>query len=305
MQEVFQLLERVIPTSATVVITGESGTGKELIARAIHYAGERKDRAFVAENCAALPESLLESELFGHAKGAFTGATTDKKGLFEVADGGTIFLDEIADTSPAIQVKLLRVVQEREIRRIGEAAPRKVDVRIMAASNKDLEKEIQEGRFREDLYFRLNVVSIHIPPLRERKVDIPLLAAHFLERYSETMNKALRGFSPAVMDLLTRYPWPGNIRELENTIERAVVVADEERILSRHLPQEMLRVPPESREKAALSLEDLERAQVERALIQCGWNQTKAAQLLGITRDKLRYRMKKYEIETERRNHGG
>lgn len=226
MQDVFQLMKKVIPTDTTVLLIGETGTGKELIAKAIHYNGPRKKKLFVAQNCAALPDTLLESELFGHVKGAFTGATNDKKGLFEIAEGGTIFLDEVADTSPAFQQRLLRVLQEKEIRPLGSEKSIKVNVRIISATNTDLKENIQAGKFREDLYYRLNVFPIRIPPLRERREDIPILIDHFIQKYQKKLNKSIKGINQESLNLLMRELLPGNVRELENMVERAITLAD-------------------------------------------------------------------------------
>lgn len=225
MQPVMDLLRRILDSDVTILVTGETGTGKEVIAKAIHYNGRRRSEPFVAINCAAMPETLVESELFGHRRGAFTDAREDKKGLFEAAGGGTIFLDEVGELSPAVQAKLLRVVQEGEVLRIGENEPRKVDVRVLSATNRDLEEEVKVGNFREDLYYRLNVVVVNLPPLRERREDIPLLAAHFVEKYSKRYKKAPPGFDPSVIQLLGEHDWPGNVRELENEIERAVALS--------------------------------------------------------------------------------
>ena len=226
MQKIFDVTEKVAQTDATVLLTGETGTGKDLLARSVHYSGPRKDKKFVAQNCGALPDTLLESELFGHKRGSFTGAHADKKGLFEVADGGTIFLDEIGETEPGMQVRLLRVLQDGEIRPLGSSETRKVDVRVVAATNRDLAKAVEEGRFREDLYYRLRVVEIELPPLRERVEDIPALAHHFLDSSAKRMDREFLGFSNAAMDRLVAYRWPGNVRELANEIERAAALAN-------------------------------------------------------------------------------
>ena len=225
MNQVFEVMDKVAQTDATVLITGETGTGKDLVARAIHYRGARKEDRFVAQNCAALPDTLLESELFGHMRGAFTGAHADKKGLFELADNGTVFLDEVGETQPGMQVRLLRVLQDGEIRPLGSSDTRKVDVRIIAATNRDLRTEVEENRFREDLFYRLRVVEIELPPLRERRSDIPLLAHSFLDASSEKMGREIKGFTNAAMDRLVSYSWSGNVRELQNEIERTVALA--------------------------------------------------------------------------------
>lgn len=226
MQEVYELIEKVSNSRATVLIRGESGTGKEMVAKAIHYSGNRAKAPFIAVSCAALPETLMESELFGHEKNAFTGANTQKPGRFELAHGGTLFLDEIAEVTPAVQVKLLRVLQERKFERLGGTKTIEVDVRLIAATNKDLEQMVQRGAFREDLYYRLQVIQIYLPPLRERKDDIPLLVEHFLQKYNEENDKHIQAVAPDAMELLMKYHWPGNVRELENAIERAVVLAE-------------------------------------------------------------------------------
>ncbi|MGB9629808.1 MAG: sigma-54-dependent transcriptional regulator, partial [Thermodesulfobacteriota bacterium] len=228
MQEIYRVIVKVAPTDSTVLIYGQSGTGKELIARAIHFNSPRRDKPFVPVDCAVLAENLLESELFGHVRGSFTGAVTTKPGLFEVADGGTVFLDEVGNISLGIQAKLLRVLQEKEFTPVGGTKPKKVDIRLISATNKDLEKMIKEGTFREDLYYRLNFVPIHLPPLKERQEDIPLLSVHFLKKFSEEMGKSIKGFTPEAMEKLMKYSWPGNVRELENMIGRTVVMIDEE-----------------------------------------------------------------------------
>jgi DNA-binding NtrC family response regulator len=289
MQRVFDAIETVGPTDATVLITGESGTGKELVARAIHQASPRRFHPLVVIHCGALTETLLESELFGHEKGAFTGAQYRKKGKFEIAEGGTVFLDEIGDISLKTQTDLLRVLQEREIVRVGSNQPIKVDFRCVAATNKDLEKLIAEGRFRPDLFYRLNVFHIELPPLRDRRDDIPPLVNHFVGKYSLAMNKRITRVAPSAMNLLQQQLWTGNVRELENAVERAMVVAQE----------------PELREQdfifkstvpngAPKTLEDIEKTHILRVLEQCGWNQTRAAEVLDIDRVTLHHKLKKY-----------
>jgi len=295
MREVFETVSRVLDTDATVLLGGESGTGKELIARAIHYNGHRQKQPFVAIFCGSLPDDLLESELFGHKKGAFTGAVADKKGLFEVADGGTIFLDEVGDLSPKLQTALLRVLQEGEIKPVGDTQTRRVDVRIISATNKDLKAEIAERHFREDLYYRLNTIHIELPPLRHRREDIPLLAMHFLDRYATGSRAHLRGFTPEALDVLKRYRWPGNVRELENTIERAAVLTRGELIA----PQD-LRLPTDEAEVAYdpdLPLKEIERRHVERALAYHDGNVSETARQLGVSRRWLHYRLKEWSGE--------
>jgi DNA-binding NtrC family response regulator len=298
MLEVYKLVARVASGKSTVLLEGESGTGKELIARAIHSNSPRRDRSFVPVNCAALPDTLLESELFGHEKGAFTGAVGLKSGLIETADGGTLFLDEIGDLGVALQVKLLRVIQEQEVRRVGGTVATKVDVRIIAATNRDLTALVKEGRFREDLFYRLNVVRILLPPLRERREDIPMLAHHFLQKFSGG-NKPIRGFVPDTMTLLQRYHWPGNVRELENVIERAVSLSHGPLVLPDDLP-EVVRTAGaveseasrrEAQDKSQLpTLEEMEKQYLMRVLREVGGNKVKAARVLGIDRRTL-YRM--------------
>jgi two-component system, NtrC family, response regulator HydG len=289
MQRVFDAIETVGPTDATVLVTGDSGTGKELVARAIHQASPRRFHPLVVIHCGALTETLLESELFGHEKGAFTGAQYRKKGKFEIAEGGTVFLDEIGDITLKTQTDLLRVLQEREIVRVGSNQPIKVDFRCVAATNKDLEKLIEEGKFRPDLYYRLNVFRIELPALSERRDDIPPLVDHFVRKFSLAMNKKITRVSPQAMNLLQQQPWTGNVRELENAVERAMVVAQE----------------PELREQdfvfkstlpngAPKTLEDIEKAHILRVLEQCGWNQTRAAGVLDIDRVTLHHKIKRY-----------
>jgi two-component system, NtrC family, response regulator HydG len=292
-KKVFEAIETVGPTDATVLITGESGTGKELVARAIHFASPRRYHPLVAIHCGALTETLLESELFGHEKGAFTGAQYRKKGKFEVAEGGTVFLDEIGDISLRTQTDLLRVLQEREIVRVGGNTPFKVDFRCVAATNKSLEQAVQEGRFRPDLYYRLNVFCIELPPLRERRDDIPILVDHFVRKFSREMNKNVLRVSPRAMDLLQQYHWPGNIRELENAVERAMVVSREPELQQGDFiiqTQPSITAPsPDSR-----SLEEIEKIHILRVLDECGGNQTRAAEILDIDRVTLHNKLKKY-----------
>ena len=294
MQEVLALVHRVSSSNATVLIRGESGTGKELIARAIHYNSPKRDGPFIKVNCAALPESLLESELFGHEKGAFTGAVSSRIGRFEAADKGTIFLDEIGDLSPSIQVKLLRVLQEREFERLGSNKTIKVDVRIIAATNRDLEGAIKDGRFREDLYYRLNVVPISIPPIRERREDLPSLIDHFIRRFSQENRKSITGLTREVREALLRYNYPGNVRELENILERAVVLARGPVIGLSDLPLSL----QETRGEESLTsyLEGIERRMIMEALRESQGVQTRAAERLGISERVLRYKLKKYGI---------
>jgi len=289
-REVFDIISSVLDSEITVLIEGESGTGKEVVARAIHYNGMRKDKPFVAFFCGALSENLLESELFGHKKGSFTGAVQDKKGLFEIADGGTLFLDEIGDVSPQMQTKLLRVLQEGEIKRVGETQIRKVNVRIIAATNKVLIDEVKSGNLREDLYYRLNVISIMMPPLRERKGDVPLLAHHFLEKYSKKSNKEFKGFTPDALNSLNKYHWHGNVRELENTIERAVVLAKANLIDTKDL-----KMPSSSDElfESGVTLKDFNKRLVLKTLSENDNNKTKAAEILGVSRRWLQYQLKK------------
>jgi DNA-binding NtrC family response regulator len=303
MEEALNLVKRVAPSSATVLILGESGTGKELIARAIHYSSPRAEKPLVKVNCSALPENLLESELFGHEKGAFTGAVGRRIGRFEQADQGTIFLDEIGDLSPSLQSKLLRVLQEKEFERVGSSQTLKVDVRVIAATNHNLEEAIQKGTFREELYYRLNVVTISLPPLRERKEDIPPLIEHFLKKYSRENQKPLVSLSKEAKDLLMNYHYPGNIRELENIIERAVVLCRGETITTQDLPLNLRESKVEAliREAAGSrslreTLEEIERLRIHQALEKSHGVQTKAAEELGISERVLRYKMKKYGI---------
>ncbi len=291
MQTVFHAIETVAPTDATVLITGESGTGKELVARAIHHASPRRFHPLVVIHCGALTETLLESELFGHEKGAFTGAQYRKKGKFEIAEGGTVFLDEIGDINLKTQTDLLRVLQEHEIVRVGSTQPIKVDFRCIAATNKNLEQLIEEGKFRPDLFYRLNVFRIEIPALRERREDIPLLVNHFVRKFSLQMNKRITRVTPGAMTILQQQPWIGNIRELENAIERAMVVAQEPEIREQDLAFKANGATPNGGPK---SLDEMEKAHILRVLEQCNWNQTRAAEVLDIDRVTLHHKLKKY-----------
>jgi two-component system NtrC family response regulator len=305
MEEVMGLVARVAPSQATVLIRGESGTGKELIANAIHYASPRSEKPWVKVSCAAIPETLLESELFGHEKGAFTGATQKRIGRFEEADGGSIFLDEIGDLSPSTQVKLLRILQDKEFQRLGSNLNLKTDVRVITATHRNLEEAIKKGYFREDLYYRLNVISITLPPLRERREDIPLLINYFLKKYSDENQKSITDISKEARALLLRYPYPGNVRELENLIERAVVLCRGETITTQDLPFHLKEEKSEklwesSKKEKTLpeSLEEIERDSILKALHQHQGVQTKAAESLGISERVLRYKMKKYRIRS-------
>ncbi len=303
MQKVFEVIRRVGPMDSTVVISGGSGTGKELIARALHHhAGGRKG-PFVSVNCGALVETLLESELFGHRKGSFTGADSDRRGLFETATGGTLFLDEITETSNSLQVKLLRAIQEREVVPVGGTSPVNVDVRIIVATNRDLSEEVQAGRFREDLFYRLNVIHIQIPALRERSEDIPLLVEHFLGRLKDRQGKTFSSVAPEAMMRLMEYSYPGNVRELENIVERAVALGEGDTLTVDLLPGEVLQAPaaristaaaPGDEQNLDSLLEDYERRLIESALHQTGGNRTRAAEVLGVSFRSLRYRLKKY-----------
>jgi len=309
MERVFELVEGVAYSSSTVLIQGESGTGKELVARAIHHRSPRRSRPFVAVNCSALTDTLLESELFGHEKGSFTGASSAKRGLFEVADGGSIFLDEIGEVPAPTQVKLLRVLQEGEMKRVGANEIRRVDVRVIAATNTDLTRARREGTFREDLYYRLNVITIDLPPLRDRSGDIPLLALHFLRKYTSRANKQIDSIQPQAMELLERYGWPGNVRELENVIERAVVLGRGQEIGDGDLP-DGLRGPGPARRDSATALADLtyrkakeiavsefERRYVQEVLSQSEGNVSQASRRAGMDRSNFRRVMKKYDID--------
>jgi two-component system response regulator HydG len=301
MQELAETLALVAPSDATVLITGESGTGKELVAGAVHHNSQRKDAPFIKVNCAALHENLLESELFGHEKGAFTGAAEQRKGRFELADHGTLFLDEIGDMSLTTQAKILRVLQEGEFERLGGSATIKVDVRLLAATHKNLEQMVNEGSFRQDLFFRLSVVPLHLPPLRERPMDIPALAEHFLNRYCEKNRKDIRSFASEAMEALLAYQWPGNIRELENAIERAVILCLEEKIALQHLPLQVRQSYTDNTERPfavrpGLTLKDMEKELILSTLRQTENNRTRAAEILGITRQTLQNKLKEYGL---------
>ena len=304
MRKIFDLIPRAAAAKSNVLVTGESGTGKELVARAIHYHSNRSENTFVVINCGGIPENLLESELFGYKKGAFTGAQTDKKGFLQAADTGTLFLDEVGDLPPTLQVKLLRVVQERTFTPVGATVEEKVDVRLIAATNKDLSAEVQAGRFREDLFYRLNVINIHLPPLRERKDDIPVLVEFFTRKFAHEMQKDIGTISPFIMDCLCDYPFPGNVRELENLIEKSVALAKTSIMLpdvfmeehSAPAEGELADIPDEG-----VMLDDIlnqiERRHIDAALKQADGSITKAAQMLGITFRSLRYRLQKHGIE--------
>lgn len=301
--KVFELIKRVAELNVNVLIAGESGTGKELVARAIHYSGSRHEKPFVPVNCGAIPESLMESELFGYKKGAFTGAVTDKKGLFEEAHTGTIFLDEIGDLPLHLQVKLLRVIEDKKIRPLGSTESSEVDIRIIAATNKRLEEEVAESKFREDLFYRLNVITIVLPPLRERRIDVSPLAIHFINKYSEEMGKDIRGISPKALETLENYHYPGNVRELENIMARCVALESSNVIRQETLPQLVTGkdyIDLDTSFSSTTSLDtlmgDVERKMIEKALKSTNGNKTEAAKLLGITLRSLRYRLAKHEL---------
>ncbi|MDH7512153.1 MAG: sigma-54 dependent transcriptional regulator [Clostridiales bacterium] len=304
MQEVYGLIEKSSSTDSTVLITGESGTGKEMAARAIHLLSRRSERPFVSINCAALPENLLESELFGHVKGSFTGAVADKKGMFEVATKGTLFLDEVGETSPWTQVKVLRALQERKIRRVGGTEEIPVDVRIIAATNLDLKRRIEEGKFREELFYRLNVISFEMPPLRKRGEDIPLLVQHFLQKYCQQMGKKMKRLSPDIISYLEGYAWPGNVRELENVIERVVAIEDRETITAASLPREIVAPPRKAMPQPLVPpnfnladhLDEVAKGYITEARVLAGGNLRKTASLLGISYRSLRHLISKYGL---------
>jgi len=305
MAGVFDTIRKIADSPSTVMVSGESGTGKELVARAIHFNSQRRNKPFISVNCGAIPEALMESELFGHVKGAFTGALANKVGLFSAADGGTLFLDEITEIPSLLQVKLLRAIQEREIRRVGDTRESKVDVRLIAASNRDLEQAVNEGAMREDLFYRLNVIPIHLPPLRDRREDIPLLAGHFLQKFGQRLGRELRGVTPEALALLERYHWPGNIRELENVLERAIVLGGDDVLGADALPESVRRerpmrgleveLPDEGMDLEA-TLDALERRYLQRAMDRTSGVQTKAAELLGMTFRQFRYKLQKHNM---------
>ncbi len=295
MQEIFKIIKQVAPSRASVLITGESGTGKELVAQALHENSPRASGPFIKLHCAALAETLLESELFGHERGSFTGAVSRRDGRFQMAHGGTLFLDEIGEISQSVQVKLLRFLQEHEFERVGGSQTIKVNVRVIAATNRQLEKEVAEGRFREDLYYRLNVVSIHMPALRERPSDIPLLTNHFLQRYSDENEKSIRGFTPKAMEAMTLYHWAGNVRELENAVERAVVMATDNTISVEHLPATVVPAPRSDMPSIPGSaLDEIERYAILKTLESTGGSTSKAAEILGISVRKIQYKLHEY-----------
>ena len=300
MQRLIELIKTVGKSNATVLITGESGTGKELVARAIQSQSNRKSKPFVAVSCAALPESLLESELFGHEKGSFTGAYAQKKGKFEFANGGTLFLDEVGEMSANIQVHLLRVLEEKEFTRVGGNEPIRVDVRVISATNKDLTKAMERQEFREDLYYRLNVVNIELPPLRERKEDIPLLAEHFLNKFALENRKSIAGFCPEAMEFLLEHDWPGNVRELENSIERAVILAKDDHIAITDLRQKGM--TPAAATRPGRNLKEIEREHILSTIEETGENYSEAARILGISRMTLYNKVKEYGIGVKKMN---
>jgi len=304
--EVFDTIRKIADSPSTAMVTGESGTGKELVARAIHFNSFRRDKPFVSVNCGAIPEGLMESELFGHVRGAFTGAVSNKVGLFSAAEGGTLFLDEITEIPALLQVKLLRAIQVREIRRVGDTKDIKTDVRLIAASNRDLEQAVAEGILREDLFYRLNVIPIQLPPLRERREDIPLLVAHFLQKFSKELGKDVRGVTPEAMAVLERYRWPGNIRELENVLERAIVLGAGDMLDIDALPESVRRERPvkgldsvdlpEDGLDLEATLDAIESRYLQRALDRTGGVQTKAADLLKMTFRQFRYKLQKHHM---------
>jgi two-component system NtrC family response regulator len=305
MRQVLEMVDRVAPSNSSVLITGESGTGKELVAQALHFASPRKNGPFVSVNCMALNPGVLESELFGHEKGSFTGAVVKRRGRFEAAHKGTLFLDEVGELSLDFQIKLLRFIQERTFERVGGTNPVQVDIRLVVATNKDIKEAVDRGEFREDLYYRLNVVNIHIPPLRERVEDIPLLAEHFLKKFSRENDKQLKGFTSEAMQALTAYSWPGNVRQLENVVERCVVLALGEYLELDDLPSELRNEADQFKSAADMlpseidlgdTLEKIEAALIRKALVRSNFVQVKAADMLGISKSLLQYKLKKYNI---------
>ncbi len=304
MQDLFEKIKKVASSKITILITGESGTGKELFARAVHYVSQRRDAPFVAINCGAIPENLLESELFGHVKGSFTGATGHKRGLFEEASGGTLFLDEIGELPPSLQVKLLRALQEEEIRRVGDTRTIKIDVRVIAATARNLEEEIRQGRFREELYYRLNVITVAIPPLRDRREDIPLIADHYLRKFAADNKKDIRDIGPAALQLMMNHGWPGNVREMVNAIERAVLLTEGTRIEPHDLPAAVTGAPaaaPPAAEGFSLKRNRaaMEKKLIAEALRECRHSRTGAAKILGISLRSLMYKIKEYGLDRE------
>jgi DNA-binding NtrC family response regulator len=297
MEKVYRLIEKVSAISTNVLISGETGTGKELVARAIHYNSERAERPFVAVNCGALTESLLESELFGHVKGAFTGAIANREGFFRKADRGTLFLDEISEVSHGLQVKLLRAIQEREVIPVGGREPLKFDVRLIAATNKNLEDEVKKGIFREDLFYRINVITVPLPPLRDRKEDIPLLVNHFLQKYAQRLGKPSIKISREAMHVLVNYDWPGNVRELENMVERTMALCEGETIETTDLPEKLTRVRIAIRdlEKYEMTLDALEMEHIKKVLQTVNGDKVKASQILGINLSTLYRKLARYE----------
>jgi DNA-binding NtrC family response regulator len=308
MREIYNLIERIAGTDSTVLITDESGTGKEMAARAIHFLSHRREKSFVSINCGALPENLLESELFGHTKGSFTGAVADKKGMFEVAQQGTLFLDEVGEMSPWTQVKLLRALQERKIRRVGGTHEIEVDVRIIASTNQDLKERIGDGDFREDLYYRLNVISFEMPPLKKRKEDLPLLVSHFLQKYCRQMGRKMKRIAPDAMKVFEMYPWPGNVRELENVIERVVAIEERETITEESLPPDLFKLQEKPEDKNLFQpgfdlhqyLDDVSKSFIREALEATGGNLKETAGLLGVNYRSLRYLMEKFDLKNKR-----
>ena len=297
MEQVFDLIGTVADSRATVLVTGESGTGKELAARALHYNSPRQNGPFIRLNCAALPKELMESELFGHEKGAFTGAIKQTRGRFEMADGGSLLLDEISEIDPALQAKLLRILQEREFERVGSGQTIKVDVRIIATTNRDLQREVEEGRFREDLYYRLNVIEINVPSLRERREDIPALVTFFIDKFNQENNKDIEGISDEALELLIQYDWPGNVRELENYIERAVVVSRGSVLEAADFPQKLTAGPASRQDQAlqvGMTVHEVERKLIMKTLESCRGNRTEAATILGISTRTLRNKLHEY-----------